>query len=1214
MTTTSTCSPVSSDAPTDLARRALASTDDTPSSDAMAVQFQALRSSLNDLATAESPEAMRYVFGEVFARGGLGQIRRAFDRVLKRTIAVKEMLSAGDVERFTREAHVTAMLDHPAVIPVHDFGLHANGQPYYCMKLIDGKSLEAVIGGTKSLSERILLLPNVATVAEAVAFAHSKGILHRDLKPANILVGMFGETWVIDWGLTGYFEPSDVNLQKHDLTELDPERADLTRTGEWMGTLPYMAPEQRGGQSVDERADVYGLGAVLYHTLSGQRPYADTPVENLLEHITLYPPTDLEQLMPDVPPDLLAIVRRAMAPEPGSRYPDARTLTDDLRRFLAGRLVAAHTYRFSDVVRRWARRHRVALLVAAVALVIMGAAGIYGVRRVGDERDAAVRNEARAMEHQRAAESAREEAERRGAETRMALATTWEAEGRRELIDARRPIDAREPLARAAALAPERGPLRSMLAQAERPLQGLHCEGLVEHTDMLVMHPLLPLVALTSERLRGVELWNTDTCTQAEDVHLGQPITDIGFSGDGAELRILIQHRTLALSHLEIVRFSLNDRGVPSYTTLPISYGAGRFGDLADVAGFRLQDALDPASAVMYIHGSDAFRTIDVPAWRPRISPDGSQIAWLSHENITIRHDATQSFTRKSEDVRALLAVSDDGDTLVEVAEHLEIHGHNGSRVVLEGCGQGASKMRLSVGKFPSRTSILIAQDRLGDLRVWDTNSGRCTGAVTGHHVSKWKFVEVDGEPYLLTLDGDARLSVWRVDVDAGLDRIVTLNVHEDGVFDFDTRTASGALVTLGREGSMRVWDVAALTGLSPVLRGRIVAVHPSGTRVAVADSNSVRVVDPLGSDEVYGTWQVPTLDALRWDANGMLAARSGTQLFDWDPATAAVPATLDVGQVFDPSRLSHDAIESSALVVVSGTLKERRGDAAPLQDVRVYDRSVGRWHEFRNIDHEVRHPATSRVAKAGSRALLSNIGLLLDTDSASPVAALTSSAVFTPDGAGILDIPRRGGLTLYDAETGLPLQSIDETVGLPSRRRGQSGVLDMFPASGGVARQYRAVDFSPSGEMFAQGTGPNVTLWNHAALVQHTRLVGHRLPVSDVLWSGDGSRVLTRGGDDLACLWDAQSGKRLAEISNVGEDAKIAFSLVRVAVQDGPDRLTLVDLVTGARLFAVPVAALDSVYFDQSGQRLLVVEAPPGHDMSLRVVEVGEVGSPGDR
>ena len=141
---------------------------------------------------------------------------------------------------------------------------------------------------------------------------------------------------------------------------------------------------------------------VLYHTLSGQRPYADTPVENLLEHITLYPPTDLEQLMPDVPPDLLAIVRRAMAPDPGSRYPDARALTDDLRRFLAGRLVAAHTYRFSDVLRRWARRHRAALLVAALGLVILGAAGIYGVRRVGDERDAAVRNEARAMEHQRA--------------------------------------------------------------------------------------------------------------------------------------------------------------------------------------------------------------------------------------------------------------------------------------------------------------------------------------------------------------------------------------------------------------------------------------------------------------------------------------------------------------------------------------------------------------------------------------------------------------------------------------------------------------------------------------------------------------------------------------------------------------------------------------------------------------------------------------------
>ncbi len=243
--------------------------DDGVSSAAMAARFSALRGDLL-AGSVEQGGADRYVFGEVFARGGLGQVRRAYDSVLGRTIAVKEMLAPTGSERFVREAQITARLEHPAVVPVHDFGVHANGQPFYCMKLIDGRSLDAVIAETRSLSERLLLLPHIVTVAEAVAFAHSKGLLHRDLKPANILVGNFGETWVIDWGLTGYLEQDDPSQQS--LANSDPANARLTRTGEWMGTLPYMAPEQRRGQNVDDRADVYGLGAVLYHTLSGQRP------------------------------------------------------------------------------------------------------------------------------------------------------------------------------------------------------------------------------------------------------------------------------------------------------------------------------------------------------------------------------------------------------------------------------------------------------------------------------------------------------------------------------------------------------------------------------------------------------------------------------------------------------------------------------------------------------------------------------------------------------------------------------------------------------------------------------------------------------------------------------------------------------------------------------------------------------------------------------
>ncbi|MEO8706599.1 MAG: protein kinase [Kofleriaceae bacterium] len=243
-------------------------------------------------------------------------------------------------------------------------------------------------------------MPNVITVIEAIAFAHSERVIHRDLKPANILVGSYGETVVIDWGLAkDLADASDADVEDAGTS---PYRAsaDATAIGKVMGTPAYMPLEQARGQSLDERADVYALGAILHHVLTGRPPYHQSgetsiPWESLLARVLSGPPPPLAGAA-ELPADLVTIVERAMARDPEDRYPSAGELAQDLRRFQTGQLVGAHRYSTWHLVRRWAKRHRGVLAVAAAAVVVIGVLSVIGVRRILAERDRAEDNAAKA--------------------------------------------------------------------------------------------------------------------------------------------------------------------------------------------------------------------------------------------------------------------------------------------------------------------------------------------------------------------------------------------------------------------------------------------------------------------------------------------------------------------------------------------------------------------------------------------------------------------------------------------------------------------------------------------------------------------------------------------------------------------------------------------------------------------------------------------------
>ncbi|MBX7080734.1 MAG: protein kinase [Nannocystaceae bacterium] len=358
----------------------------------------------------------RYEVRGRVAAGGGGRIMAVFDRQLGREVAIKELHDGADgaaSARFVREALLTASLQHPNIVPVYDAGRWPSGEPFFAMKLVDGRPLSAVIAEATTLEARLALLPHVLGCAEGVAFAHAQGVIHRDLKPANVLVGRFGETVVIDWGLAKRIdERAELREAGASATPSDPRVAELSAAGSVLGTPAYMAPEQARGNDTDARADVYALGAMLDHLLSGAPPYGGGAWMEVLGMVLVGPPAPLRERAPGAPEELVAIVAKAMDRDRERRYRDAAAFAADLRNFQTGRIVGAHRYSWSQHVSRFVRRHRVAVAVTAAALVSLATVGSWGLVRIVDERNAARAAEQTAAASRDQAERDRAEAER----------------------------------------------------------------------------------------------------------------------------------------------------------------------------------------------------------------------------------------------------------------------------------------------------------------------------------------------------------------------------------------------------------------------------------------------------------------------------------------------------------------------------------------------------------------------------------------------------------------------------------------------------------------------------------------------------------------------------------------------------------------------------------------------------------------------------------
>lgn len=328
-------------------------------------------------AVREGARIGRYLLLRRAGRGAQAEVWRARDETLGRDVAVKlprpELADApGVVQRLLREARSAARLRHPGIVPVHEAGVWAGGA-FVVSDFVEGETLAAAIG--RRVFEPDEAAAIVLALAEALDYAHAFGVVHRDVKPANVILDASGRPLLADFGLA----------------RLAATEATLTRPGDVLGTPAYMAPEQVRGDAAeaDARTDVYALGVVLYEQLARRLPFEGSSAESVLYAVVHEDPVPLRRAAPGVPRDLGTICLRAMARDPAARYPTARALAEDLRRYLARQPILARPAGLLERTRLWVRREPALSTTIAASVAALLATGVLAFSRVTEERDRA---------------------------------------------------------------------------------------------------------------------------------------------------------------------------------------------------------------------------------------------------------------------------------------------------------------------------------------------------------------------------------------------------------------------------------------------------------------------------------------------------------------------------------------------------------------------------------------------------------------------------------------------------------------------------------------------------------------------------------------------------------------------------------------------------------------------------------------------------------
>ncbi|WNG19635.1 WD40 repeat domain-containing serine/threonine-protein kinase [Cystobacter fuscus] len=1053
-------------------------------------------------------ERNRYVLLGEFARGGTGRILQARDTHLDRMVALKELLfpgrSGSAQERFRTEALITARLQHPSIVPIYEAGRWPSGEPFYSMRLVSGRSLDSLIAEAKTLAQRLALLPHVLAVAEAVAYAHSQRIIHRDLKPSNVLVGAFGETVVIDWGLAKDLSTERTSPSPEPEGFSAPAGEGLTVAGTVMGTPAYMPPEQAIGLPADERADVYSLGAILYHLLAGTRPYTDASSGKVIQAVLTGPPVPLAERQEGIPEDLLTLVGKAMARQPAERYPTARELAEDLRRFQTGQIVGAHRYTRRERIRRFVRQYQGMLAVAAAALLVLSATGGFSVWQILAARQRAERNEAEALKRadSLALMQARAEVEK------DPNAVAW----LRQLS----PAFTRWPEVRLVAADARARGLATLLKGHEKPITSLrftpdgrtlvtssddgtlrvwsdaHAPGrvLTGHSDEVWGFALSPdgrwLASASNDHT--IRLWELATGQSRVLQGHDHAVAAVVFLPDGKRLVSAGQDGTLRLWDLATGRttrvFRVEGCWYEQMAAAP---------DLRRVALTAFDDPLvrlwDLESGELRVLTGHGARTGHVAS-----SPRGDLIATGSDDRTVRIWDAGTGVGHVLGEHRGpitALAFSPDGRTVaaassepgvrlwdVTTGQMREFEGHEGRVEVLAFSPDGAS---LASG----------GNDR--SVRLWDLATGQAR-----------VFRGPQGTLLQLAFSPDGqRLAAGGMD---GIVRVFDLTVEDHRVlpaphgFHYSGLWLSSdwrRLALGGKDGSVRLWDLA--TGSALVLGG-----HEA--RTVVAMSADGHLLASGGEEGRIRLWSAEgkLVRMLKGHPNDILVlafSPDGRQL-----ASAGYDGEVRLWDVTTGQSRRLQEQDREHLIPLALLFSP---DGSHLASAAEQGQTVRLWNLATGAAHRLGHEGLVRAIRfSPDGGTLATGG----TDNALHLWDLEGThlrrihvggtgvqhLLFSPDGQSLLTAGARDhAIRRWDVRMGRALEPLE----------GHGGKVNGMALSGDGQRLVSASD------------DETLRLWDLASRTSRV-LRGHTGPVLEVRFSPDGRRILSFGADDTVRVW----------------------------------------------------------------------------------------------
>jgi WD40 repeat protein len=1032
-------------------------------------------SSATDILALDIVPFEHYALGEEHARGGLGRIVRALDRRLDRQVAVKEILGGGQqaARRFVREARLTARLQHPSIVPVHEAGRWPTGEPFYAMKLVAGRSLKEIIDERASLDERLALLPNVLAVAEAIAYAHAQRVIHRDLKPSNVLVGEFGETVVVDWGLAKDLAETAEEPELAAGPYRTASDASLTVVGHVIGTPAYMPPEQARGEVVDERADVYALGALLYHVLAGRPPYEGTDSAAILSAVLGGVPEPLARRQPGVPRDLATIVAKAMARDPAARYPSARELADDLRRFQTGQLVTARAYSRISLLTRWMRRHAAPVAVGLVALVVLAVTGVLSVRRILREKGIA--------------DAQRNVAEARADELVLTHARSW--------LD-RDPTTALAWLKSYPATAEHQAEARDIARDAAS-------RGVARHV-LRGHHDLVENAGFSPDGTRFVTA-GLDGVANVWDVASGRLAQVVGVSQRAAAM----------------FSFSSDSRWLAVTTSGPEITVTDLHGTTRVLAGHEDsagRTVFQPGSHVLFSNGYDGtIRRWDLDEAAPagtiigrdsrlvalQVSSDGKTLAGFNHQGLVACWDVATGTRRTLPGA----AGQSNAIQLAPDGRSLAVGGADGSvrlwnlddDQVRNFTGHTADVFALAFAP-DGRHLASVGKDRT--VRVWDVATGEAT-VLLGHQDVIHAVAYAPGGRLLATASTDRSVRLWEVASGYSQELLGHTGAVHLLAFTHDGRT----LASVADDGTARLWTVDAEGDDVQRGSGHYVAhavFARDGQKVALADSSGeVWLWDLAARTRRSFTGHETTVNRTLFTPDGreLISSSFDHTVRRWDLATG-------VGHVIS----QHDAI--TWMIVLSPDGRELAiGDDRGI--VRTIELATGRTRDLTGHQAGVYGLAYAPDGASLASASVDHTVRLWDLASGRSRLMTTFDDIaccvaFSPDG------------------TWLASSGNDGTVRL-TRVRGEGGGADVVGATRvlrGHQGRVRSIAFSPDGRWLASGgEDKDVRVWDVASgAVRVWR--GHEGLVRRVGFSPAGDLLASCADDRTVRLWDLATGE----------------------------------------------------------------------------------------